>query len=290
MKTVQFIYLYDQQKAGAGVVQPLVSVVIPVYNGESVIEACVRSVLAQDVREMELIVVDDGSTDGTWPLLEKLAAEDERIRPVHQENAGVSAARNRALDDCRGEYIRFVDADDILPPGSMRTLLEKARENDSDLVIAGYTEVVGPVRNARCLRRCEDTLPCNDVLPHLNRWANSFYYGVLWNKIFRREIIEGLQVRFISGLNWGEDFAFVCRYMAGVERVSYTQALVYDYQRSPGGMTVKQFLDCARHPWANCRMKWQLYGELKQLYKRRGVYGKYRWTLWLYLFRVTLSN
>lgn len=278
------------EKAGADVVQPMVSVVIPVYNGQGVIEACVRSVLAQDVQEMELIVVDDGSTDGTWAILEKLAAEDARLHPVHQANGGVSAARNRGLAECRGEYIRFVDADDVLPPGSMRILLEKARENASDLVIAGYTEVVGPVRNARCLRKCEDTLPCNEVLAHMNGWANSFYYGVLWNKLFRREIIERLQVQFISGLNWGEDFAFVCRYMTEAERISYTQALVYDYQRNSGGMTMKQFLDCARHPLTNCRMKWQLFGELKHLYVQRGVYRKYRWTLWLYLIRVTLSN
>lgn len=269
---------------------PVVSVVIPVYNGEQVIQACLRSVLAQDVSDMEIIVVDDGSTDGTWDVLQRMAGEDERIRPVHQENGGVSNARNRGLKECRGEYIRFVDADDVLPAGSMRALLDKARQNGSDLVIAGYTEVVGPVRTPRCLRKCEDTLPCNDILPHLNVWANSFYYGVLWNKLFRREIIEKSAVQFISGLNWGEDFAFVCRYLAGVEKVSYTQTLVYDYQRNAGGMTVKQFFDCARHPLTNCRMKGQLFGELKQLFIRRGVYSKYRWTLWLYLFRVTLSN
>ncbi|MBR2718213.1 MAG: glycosyltransferase family 2 protein [Clostridia bacterium] len=271
-------------------VQPVVSVVIPVYNGEKVLQACVRSVLEQDAEGMELIIVDDGSTDGTWALLERLAAEDGRVRPIHQANGGVSSARNTALRHCRGEFIRFVDADDVLPPGSMRTLLEKARDNGSDLVIAGYTEVVGPMRTARCLRKCEDTMPCNDVLPHLNVWANSFYYGVLWNKLFRREIIEKYQVAFISGLNWGEDFAFVCRYLAGAEKVSFTQALVYDYQRNAGGMTVKQFFDCARHPFANCRMKGLLFQELKTLYIRRGVYSKYRWTLWLYLFRVTLSN
>lgn len=271
-------------------VQPAVSVVIPVYNGEKVVEACLRSVLAQDVAEMEIVVVDDGSTDGTWSVLQRLAQEDPRIRPVHQANGGVSEARNRALQECRGEYIRFVDADDVLPAGSMKTLLAIARKNGSDLVIAGYTEVVGPVRTPRCLCKCEETMPCNDILPHHNVWANSFYYGVLWNKLFRREIIEKRQVRFISGLNWGEDFAFVCRYMAGVNLVSYTQALVYDYQRNATGMTVKQFFDCARHPLTNCRMKGQLFQELKNLYVQRGVYSKYRWTLWLYLFRVTLSN
>ena len=270
--------------------QPVVSVVIPVYNGAKVIEACVASVLAQDVEGMEVIIVDDGSTDGTWPLLEKMAAADGRIRPLRQKNGGVSNARNTALEHCRGEYIRFVDADDVLPPGSMRALLEKARENGSDLVIAGYTEVMGPMRSPRCLRKCEDTMPCNDILGHMNVWANSFYYGVLWNKLFRREIIEKQQVRFISGLNWGEDFAFVCRYLAGAEVISFTTTLVYDYLRNPGGMTMKQIAGCVQHPLASCRVKGQLYRELKTLYIRRGVYGKYRWTLWLYLIRITCRN
>lgn len=270
--------------------QPVVSVVVPVYNGEKVIEACLRSILAQEVAEMEIIVVDDGSTDGTWAVLQRMAQEDGRIRPVHQANDGVSAARNRALEECQGEYIRFVDADDVLPPDSMRALLGKARENGSDLVIAGYTEVVGSMRSPRCLRKCEDSMPCNEMLRHFNPWSNSFYYGVLWNKLFRREIIQENHVQFISGLHWGEDFAFVCRYLVKAESVSYTQTLVYDYQRNPEGMTMKQFLDCIRHPLANCRMKWQLFQELKKLYAQRGLYPKYRRTLWLYLFRTTLTN
>lgn len=270
--------------------QPLVSVLIPVWNGEKMIEACLDSVTEQNVAEMEIIVVDDGSTDSTWTLLQQKAAQDARIRPIRQENGGVSAARNRALKECRGEYVRFVDADDVLPPGSMQTLLSKAQQNASDLVIAGYTEVMGPVRNVRNLRPIEDTMPCDAMLEHFNPRSNSFFYGVLWNKLFRREIIQENGVEFISGLHWGEDFAFVCRYLTHARQVSYTSAVVYDYQRNPEGMTVKQFLDCARHPLTNCRMKRQLFQELKSLYVKRGLYPKYRRTLWLYLFRVTLSN
>lgn len=270
--------------------QPVVSVVIPVYNGAKVIGPCLDSVTGQDVEGMEIIVVDDGSTDSTWAVLEAYAARDGRIRPVHQANAGVSAARNRALAECRGEYIRFVDADDVLPPGSMRTLLCKARQNGSDLVIAGYNEVVGPVRTERNLRKSEDTMPCDEMLKHFNPWANSFFYGVLWNKLFRREIIQGKKIEFIGGLNWGEDFAFVCRYLTHAGMVSYSRAVVYDYQRNAGGMTIKQFWSCLSHPLENCKMKWQLFQELKKLYVQRGLYPRYRWTLWLYLVRVTLSN
>lgn len=277
-------------KEGAALFQPVVSVVIPVYNGEKVIQACLQSVTAQQGVEMEIIVVDDGSTDGTWALLEQLAQKDERIRPIHQENGGVSAARNRGLQACRGEFIRFVDADDVLPEGSMQALLEKAQQNGSDLVIAGYSDVVGTMRSPRGLCKCEDTMSCDEMLHHLNPRSNSFYYGVLWNKLFRRSIIEENQVRFISGLHWGEDFAFVCRYLVKAQRVSYTQALVYDYQRNPQGMTIKQFWSCISHPLANCRIKWRLFQELKRLYVQRGLYPRYRWTLWLYLFRTTLTN
>lgn len=267
---------------------PLVSVVIPVFNGEKVIEACLRSVIAQTGVDMEIVVVDDGSTDDTWAVLQRMADQDGRIHAIRQDNGGVSAARNKALEHCRGEYIRFVDADDVLPPGSMQTLLNCAR--GCDLVIAGYTEVMGPVRHGRCLRCCEETMTCDDMLPHMNRWSNSFYYGVLWNKLFRREIIQREKVQFISGLNWGEDFAFVCRYLAGAQQVRYTSALVYDYQRNPEGMTVQQFFRFVFHPVASVRVKLRLYRELKELFIRRGAYARHRATLWLYMIRATLRN
>lgn len=267
---------------------PQVSVVIPVYNGEKVIETCLQSVMMQTGVDMEIIVVDDGSSDATWAILQRMAAQDERIHPIHQANVGVSAARNKALEACQGEFIRFVDADDVLPPGSMQALLKCAQ--GCDLVIAGYTEVMGPMRQARCLRRCEETMSCDDMLPHMNRWSNSFYYGVLWNKLFRREIIQREKVQFISGLNWGEDFAFVCRYMAGAQQVAYTQALVYDYIRNPEGMTMQQFFRFVFHPVASIQVKLRLYRELKELFIRRGAYSCHRATLWLYMIRATLRN
>ena len=270
--------------------QPLISVVIPVWNGEKSLECCLRSVMAQSVKELEIIVVDDGSTDGTWALMERLAAEDDRIRPVHRENGGVSEARNTALPLCRGEFIRFADADDELPPDSMALLLERTRRAGSDLTIAPYVEVMGPVRNVRNLARRSDSIPTDEYLPFLNRWSNSFYAGVLWNKLFRRELIEKGGVRFQKGLRWGEDFAFVCDYLRCAQTVAFLDEPVYIYNRNPQGVTVGFALNCLLHPLRNSRMKGELYGHLRGLYEHRGVYPAYRRTLWMYLFRFTVNN
>lgn len=270
--------------------QPVVSVIIPAWNAEKTLENCLRSVMCQTFRDMEIVVVDDGSTDGTWALLQRLKREDPRICAIRQANGGVSAARNTGLAAATGKYIRFVDADDVLPPEAMAELLSTAENQGSDLVLAAYTEVVGALRRVRSLAPGQITLAMDAFLPLMNRRSNSFYYGVLWNKLFRADLICKGQVRFVGGLNWGEDFVFVCDYLAGAEKISYTEAAVYDYQRNAGGMTAHQVRDCLRHPVENIRMKVRLYQALKRLFERRGAYRANRWTLWLYLVRVTLNN
>lgn len=270
--------------------RPLVSVIVPVWNGERYLAACVESIVSQSLENMEIILVDDGSTDGTWPLMQRLAGEDSRIRLLRRKNGGVSEARNAGIDVSTGRYIRFVDADDHLPPDSMRVLLEKIREDDSDLVLAAYTEVLGRKRYHRDLGKCEDTVDNEEFLRRLERLSNSFYYGVLWNKLFRGDIIRGKQVRFVSGLAWGEDFAFVMRYLAHAERIRYTTEAVYDYRRNPRGAVVRQFFNTILHPIEGMKDRWMIYDCYRRLYKERGQYERYRRVLWLYLFRFTIRN
>ena len=208
--------------------QPLISVIVPVWNGEKYLAECMDSITSQSLQDMEIIVVDDGSTDGTWPLMERLARGDGRIRILRQANSGVSEARNAGINMSRGRYIRFVDADDRLPEDSMRLLADKALNNQCDLVLAAYTEVLGSRRYHRDLGRCEDIVDNDEFLRRLERLSNSFYYGVLWNKLFRGDIIREKEVRFVSGLAWGEDFAFVMSYLAHAERIGYMTVPVYD--------------------------------------------------------------
>lgn len=270
--------------------KPLVSVIVPVWNGAAYLEACLKSISVQTVTDMEIIVVDDGSTDQTWSLLERLAQEDVRIIPVHQENAGVSEARNAGLERSRGEYIRFVDVDDTLPPESMAALVEKAQANGSDLVLGAYTEVLLNSRSPRDLGRSEETVDNDEFLRRLERYSNSFYYGVLWNKLFRGDIARDKQVRFVPGLPWGEDFAFVMRYCAHAERISYTTAQVYDYFRNPKGAVMRQAWRSIQHPIRAIKDRWLVYTFYCELFRSRGRYEEYRHVLWKYLFRVALRS
>lgn len=118
---------------------PLVSVIVPVYNAESYINKCIRSLTAQTYANIEIIAVNDGSKDISGAIIEELAQIDKRIRFINQPNQGVCAARNNGIDMARGEYLLFVDGDDFVKPDYVEALVTAAAANDSDLVISGYT-------------------------------------------------------------------------------------------------------------------------------------------------------
>lgn len=270
--------------------RPLVSVVIPVYNGEKEIEKCLRSVMKQNMDDMEIIVVNDGSTDHTEDILRALEKEDSRIRVIYQQNAGVSAARNRGLEEATGEYIRFADADDQLTENGIRVMVDAIRKEGSELVIAGYKQLLLGKMQRKNLYKKDETVSIEQTLKHMNGWSNSFYYGVLWNKLFVGDVIRRHNIRFRNELKLAEDFTFICHYMHHVNRVTYITDEVYEYHRNGSGLTMQHCMDCVWHPFANIGLKKFLYQQLKDLYIAKGQYPLYRHTLWLYLFRITLTN
>ena len=119
-----------------------VSIIIPVYNGEKSITRCLDSVLAQDHKDIEVIVIDDGSKDGSFKVISEYAKKDKRIIPVHKENSGVSATRNVGLSMATGDYIQFIDVDDWLPFDSTKLLVRSMEEEDADMVIADFYRVI----------------------------------------------------------------------------------------------------------------------------------------------------
>ncbi|MEE0594535.1 MAG: glycosyltransferase family 2 protein [Eggerthella lenta] len=125
---------------------PIVSIVVPAYNGERHIRQCVESVLAQTMPDFELICVNDGSTDGTGSLLDDMAARDDRMRVIHQENKGEGAARNAGLDVARGRYLAFFDADDFAEPQLLEKVVRRAEETGADVVayrVDSYNDETG---------------------------------------------------------------------------------------------------------------------------------------------------
>ena len=268
---------------------PAVSVVIPAYNCQATLQRTLDSVLNQTWRQLQVILVDDGSTDQTGEIARRAAEKDPRLTVITRENGGVSGARNTGLDVCTGKYIRFVDADDTLPPESVEHMVLRAEKDGSGFVIGGFNQYIGNKSRYHNLADRGDTVPCDDMLPHLCLHANSYFYGVPWNKLYVREIAEKAGCRFQEDIPWGEDFAFAMDYLRHVDTVSFMREAVYDYRRTKGSISIRQVADCAVHPMANIRVKQELYRHMKDMYISRGRYGEYRKKLWTYWIRVGLG-
>ena len=173
----------------------LVSIIVPVYNAEKYLKRCVDSILKQDYPGFELILIDDGSTDGSAQICDAYAAQDTRIRVFHQENAGVSAARNLALDMAKGEYIQFLDSDDWVAPEATRLLVGSLERYDCDMVISDFYRVSGERIAQKGDIEEEKVLSRQEFAACMIENPADFYYGVLWNKLYRRRIIEEHKIR-----------------------------------------------------------------------------------------------
>ena len=121
--------------------KPLISVVVPVYNVEKYLPKCLDSLLAQSWQELEIIVVDDGSPDNSWDIMQEYARRDSRVRPIRQKNGGLSAARNAGVEAARGEWIGFLDSDDYVAPEMYERLYRAAAEQGAQMAVCSFTYV-----------------------------------------------------------------------------------------------------------------------------------------------------
>lgn len=215
---------------------PTVSVIIPVYNAEKYLIRCVDSVLGQEYRDFELLLIDDGSQDASGTLCDAYGKADSRVRVFHQENAGVSAARNLALREAYGTYIQFLDSDDWMTPDSTKLLVRAAEEGDSDLVIADFYRVVGERVSRKGDIEEEGVMSQETFAAHMMESPADFYYGVLWNKLYRRAIIEAHQLRMNAEISWCEDFMFNLEYIRFAERITALRAPIYYYVKRKGSL------------------------------------------------------
>ena len=198
--------------------QPLVSVIVPAYNAAGFISRCVESITSQSYPELEILLLNDGSTDDTLAVCRKLAAADSRIRVVDKPNTGAADTRSCGLALAHGEYIQFADSDDHLLPGCTANLVAAMQRSHADLVLAPYRMMV-PRKDGGYDTREYSLLPAGvynkvDYLWQLTGNAAAFYYGVLWNKLYRRDLIQMAHIRF-EHVVYAEDQLFntaVCRH------------------------------------------------------------------------------
>lgn len=215
---------------------PEVSVIIPVYNAEKTVERCVRSVLEQDYSDLEIIAVDDGSTDDSGKLLDAISETDPRLIVLHVENGGVSRARNTGLRQASGKYVQFLDADDYITNEATKLLVRTMEENDTDLVIADFYRVVGDNIARKGSIRIDTLLTLQEFATIMMDSPSDFYYGVLWNKLYRNDIIRDNEVFMDEDLNYCEDFIFNMEYLLHCRTIRPLLVPVYYYIKTEGSL------------------------------------------------------
>lgn len=214
--------------------QPLVSVVIPVYNVEKYLNSCIDSVVKQIYKNLEIVLVDDGSTDNSPAMCDEWAEKDSRIKVIHKENAGAGYARNTGLDNVTGKYVLFIDSDDYIDVRTVEVCVNAVENDKSDLAMFGRVDVhpdgqtvIKPILTDKYVFRNDDVT--NDLFPSLFTNSKGFGMGVC-GKMIDLDIIKSNCLRFRSEREFlSEDALFLTELFAHISAVSVIPDNFYYY-------------------------------------------------------------
>lgn len=228
--------------------QPLISVIVPVYNGELYLKNCIESIEAQTYEALEVIIVNDGSTDGTADLCAKLARKYPNLQYITTDDLGVSASRNNGIAQAKGEYLTFVDADDRICPQMLERLYEAIVQTDSDIAGCGFG-IWRTDQEWKVLSKSVAATPEADKLYHVTAdyVAQELLQGNsrCWSKLYRRTALERLKQRigsyFMEGLTIGEDMLFLTELLPEVTRIAELSFKGYGYYQNPQGAMNRTF-------------------------------------------------
>lgn len=200
-----------------------ISVIVPVYNVAQYLSQCVSSILSQDYGDLEVILIDDGSTDASGEICDQYAAKDSRVRVIHQKNGGAAAAKNAGLRIASGDYLAFADSDDYLEPGAYGFLMKTLLETNADAVQGSFREVYRNRAEEQHIQ--EETLEGYD---YLLRFPKDFSCALLWNKLYRRAIFDG--VSFEEGHKIDDEY-FTYQGFLQPRKVVRADRIVYNYRK-----------------------------------------------------------
>lgn len=202
----------------------MISIIVPIYNVEQYLDCCVQSILAQTYQEIEVILVDDGSSDKSCDICKRWAEKDDRIRYFYQENQGVSVARNRGMKEAHGDYIVFMDADDYICDSYCEELLENLVRECLDII---YCEETSILLDGKTISHGDSR--------RVYTWESSKYeynrhmaHITVWGALYRKEIIKGIQ--FSEDLYVGEDSVFFAMAVRRARKIGYYDASLYNYR------------------------------------------------------------
>ena len=259
--------------------EPLVSIIIPVYNAAPFLPKCIQSICDQRYKNLEIILVNDGSKAASLEICNMYVGVDNRIVVVDKANGGVSSTRNTAISLARGKYLQFVDSDDWIDENATRLLVERAEETQSDLVISHYCRVApNGKKTVYGFLDQKKVMDKKEFALHLMDEPASFYYGVMWNKLYRSDLIRKHGILCNEELTWSEDLLFNLEYIRYAERFCSLQTPIYYYVKNKKSITATSIT------LANTvSVKTSLFAYYKDLYISMGLYDKYKMQIYKYL-------
>lgn len=213
--------------------QPLISIIIPIYNVEPYLDRCINSILAQTYTNIEIILIDDGSSDNSPQICEDFARKDERVVVIHKKNGGQAEARNQGIDICKGDYISFVDSDDWVEPTYVDRLLKIAQNADADIAICELKRVYSYEDEKITQKNCLQNYTPNEAVRRLFFKREVSFIGPVC-KIYKRHLFNS--IRFPVG-KFHEDEFFTYKVFDNATKIIYTsEILYYYYQRADSTM------------------------------------------------------
>lgn len=221
------------------IIKPLISVIVPVYNGEKFIDQCINSITNQTLKDIEILIINDGSKDSTLDIIEKISKADSRIKIINQKNLGVSAARNNGISKARGKYIGFVDADDYIDKTMYEKMYEKAEEFNSDIVVCNVNDVLASREKKVSLNLQEGIIDIESTKESEFLSDEYFKLGTaVWHKIFRSNLIKENNIKFINYSKVAsEDTLFNYEAMLKAKRIYCLNEALYDYKIVENSLT-----------------------------------------------------
>ncbi len=217
-----------------------ISVVVPIYNAEEYLEKCLNSIIKQTYENLEMILINDGSTDKSLEIMNKYKAEDERIIIIDKENGGVSSARNKGIETATGKYIIFIDADDYIEPNMFEVLEDDLFKNNVDISMCGYRNVD---INGNILY---ESKPMNEKYFDAktfkyNLFKEDYYSDLICNKLFRLEVIKEHNIRFHEDIHINENILFILDFAKYAYRYSFGNEMLYNFLYNQKGATHGKF-------------------------------------------------
>ena len=287
---------------------PLVSIIVPVYNVQNSVARCLESICAQTWKNIEIILVNDGSKDESFSVCEQFREKDPRVVLVDKSNSGVSDTRNCGMTLAQGKYVQFVDSDDYLDPDFTERLVTAAETNQADLVIAPYLMVI-PANSSKATQALEniqenlgldaekkpDDIREYGFLPegiydrdayarHLIEKPASFFYSVLWNKLYRRDLLIDNHLQFTREVRWAEDLVFNLDYILCANVFVSISTPGYHYVQNPLSICHTQI-----NAATIVQNKLQVFHYYKEMYTKLGMYEEIQPKLYRFLIAFSES-